>query len=1145
MGGGGKSSTSTSQVQIPASVLANYNAAFSQAQTTAQAPFQQYTGQFVSPLTPTQTAGIANTNAAANQAQPYFAQAAGQTAAAAQPITAANINQYMSPYLSDVAGSTEALLNQQNQQAMAGQLGNAITSGAFGGDRAGIAAANLAQQQELAGANIYSGIEQQGYNTALSTAQQQQQVGLQGAEQLAGLGAGAQTAALEGAQAQLGAGQVQQQTGQALDTALYQQFLQQQSYPFQVAQFLANVAEGTGSLSGSTTTTQQPGGFFSDERLKEDIETVGKTFDGQNVIRFRYKGDKRPQIGLSAQQVEKKHPDAVTLEGDYRVVDYGKALDAAADRGHFAGGGATLGDLAAILQAQQQMYAPYAGSGLYGASAAGSPRGASSYVPPATLPVAALHTASVPQSNTQTPLQNMQTLASLGKNVGEIYKDWNAPAANATAPKPAAAQVPAAPPSPPPSPAPAAPAATAPSGSLGDTYNLADSDPWASRGGRQGYSQGGLPYTQGFEGSEQIDIPGVATAGSGQELQPAQPSQQKNPSGLQNLTGLAALGGLGVGAASEMGLFDAAVPAAELIAAKRGGRIGYDDGGSPTDDNIAAPPPAELQKPSLADLSATTEAAPTPKASIWDRVGKVIGSLGDTDLAKTNNLIPLMTGIAAMGTAPTRSLGVALASGLGAGAQSYMGTQQQQANIGRTQAEAQGINIANQIAQMKAKAAQDYLNPGASAPQQTAPASTAAPSDPYGYRQQYFVNPGYLPNEQDAMQRAIKSSMVLGNAPVEAVKQQHDQRVLNQTAANQNSAQAEADRLYAVATNPADPAAQQEALARYNAVHQWTGDKYEDSAGARINSRTGAPAIGVAAQGLTPEQAVTAQQRWAAPVDTGAPARPSLAQFAHGQGATAPTVTAPPAAAPVAPGAAAAAQSKVDVSDAPNRPSFLTNPNAVLTDSQKSTSAKYAEADQSLRDEANRLPQTQQELVKTQRVLNILPNAKTGPGTEAMSAVQTALGNMTGSQFSDWLNSNPSAYAILSKQLGTNALDTTLKNLHDQGANVRLGQQESRLIIGTLSASTEMPKDAIRSLLDWQVEQAKYDMGRQNAIQPYLDGGKDARAFDNWYSQKHPLQSAVSTGAPSGTTVDQFQVGKTYVDSRGNRATYLGNGKWK
>jgi hypothetical protein len=42
-----------------------------------------------------------------------------------------------------------------------------------------------------------------------------------------------------------------------------------------------------------------------------------------------------------------------------------------------------------------------------------------------------------------------------------------------------------------------------------------------------------------------------------------------------------------------------------------------------------------------------------------------------------------------MTAAPTRNFGVALAQGLGTGAQTYMGTQQQQANIGKTQAETQ------------------------------------------------------------------------------------------------------------------------------------------------------------------------------------------------------------------------------------------------------------------------------------------------------------------------------------------------------------------------------------------------------------------------------------------------------------------------
>ena len=421
---GGKTSTSTSQVQIPPEVLARYNSVNATAQNVAQTPFQQYStnpNAFVAPLTPTQTAGVQNTNAAAGMAQPYFDAATGFALAGSQPINAQPLDTsaYMNPYLQTVLGSTEAMVNQQNQQAMAGQTGSAINQGYFGGDRSGIAAAVLQGQQQLTGGQLYSGIASDAYQQALAAAQQQQGVQLGAAqanrqaltgagEQLAGIGTGAQGAALSGAQAQLGAGQVEQQTEQAGKTALYNQFLQQQSYPFQTAQFLANIAEGTGALSGNTTTATQPGGLFSDERLKEGMEPIGTGFDGANIYRFRYKGDPTTRIGMSAQEVERKHPEAVGERAGFKTVDYGRATDDAARTGFAlaandnfddeqprqarqAGGMSGWGQyppgvnpmsLGELLQAQEQMYGPgFGGAGLYGGSSSGMPHGGSSYVP--------------------------------------------------------------------------------------------------------------------------------------------------------------------------------------------------------------------------------------------------------------------------------------------------------------------------------------------------------------------------------------------------------------------------------------------------------------------------------------------------------------------------------------------------------------------------------------------------------------------------------------------------------------------------------------------------------------------------------------------------------------------------------------------
>ena len=358
MGGGGKGgSTTTSSVQIPPEVLARYNAVNAQAQTVAQQPFQQYStdpNAFVAPLTSTQQAGITNTNAMAGAAQPYYQQATGLAQASATNVnpSALDVNQYLNPYTQDVVNATQAAMNQQQGQQLSQQQGQAINAGAFGGDRANLQRAALQGQQSLAQAQAISPLYQQNYNQALATAQQQQGVGLGAAQAnranlqnvaqgLASLGTNAQQAGLAGAQAQMGAGQAQQQTQQAGLQALYNQFQQQQAYPFQVAQFLANIAEGTGAVSGNTTTstTTGGGGFFSDKRLKENVQKVGKTNDGQPIYRFNYKGDPRTQIGLMAQDVEKSHPDAVGLAGGYKTVDYKKATQGAVRKAD--GGAAT------------------------------------------------------------------------------------------------------------------------------------------------------------------------------------------------------------------------------------------------------------------------------------------------------------------------------------------------------------------------------------------------------------------------------------------------------------------------------------------------------------------------------------------------------------------------------------------------------------------------------------------------------------------------------------------------------------------------------------------------------------------------------------------------------------------------------------
>lgn len=347
---GGKSSTSTSSVQIPPEVLARYNAVNARAETAAANPFQNYGGQFVAGLTGEQQAGINQASQSAQAAQPYYGAATGMTLSGAQDVgalTPGQINQYQNPYTQAVVAPTLQALQQQQGQQLSDQQTQAIKGGAAFGERSNLARNDLMRKQNLGTAEAIAPLYQQGYQQATQTAMGQQGVvasdmarRLQAGQQLAGLGTGAQQAGIQGAQALLAAGTVGQQTQQADLTAKYQEFLQQQGYPFQTAQFLANIAMGTGALSGSTTSTTQPAPFFSDERLKHDAKKIGETNDGLPIYSFKYNGDDRTQIGLMAQDVEKKKPEAVGLapasDGHmYKTVDYEKATRAK----KYAGGG--------------------------------------------------------------------------------------------------------------------------------------------------------------------------------------------------------------------------------------------------------------------------------------------------------------------------------------------------------------------------------------------------------------------------------------------------------------------------------------------------------------------------------------------------------------------------------------------------------------------------------------------------------------------------------------------------------------------------------------------------------------------------------------------------------------------------------------
>lgn len=447
---GGKTGTTTQSMQIPPEVMARYNAVNKRAEGVAQQPFQQYSSDpsaFVAQLNQQQQAGINNINQQANAAQPAYQAAMQGTGQAYQGFNAPNYQQgvqgYMSPFLSSAMGATAAQLQNINQQQQQAMKGSAIGQGAFGGDRANIGLSNLINQQNLATGQTLGQMAQQGYQSAAQN--YMAGLGQQGqlAAQMGALGAGAQAAGLQGAQAQLGAGTLGQQTEQAGKTALYNQFLQQQAYPFQVAQFLANIAMGTGALSGSTTTTTQPMSFFSDRRLKEDIKRIGETDEGLPIYKFKYKGDPTEQthVGFMADEVEKVHPEAVGHSHGYKTVDYDKATSegGAVQQKHaglgFADGGYAYNpydpnSIQNIIARQQAMFATPESHYVPLARQISGGLGKHSRVPEATLPISQLRTPSqapaLPDSMLKQGLgaaTDLTDIATKGRDLYKFYQD--------------------------------------------------------------------------------------------------------------------------------------------------------------------------------------------------------------------------------------------------------------------------------------------------------------------------------------------------------------------------------------------------------------------------------------------------------------------------------------------------------------------------------------------------------------------------------------------------------------------------------------------------------------------------------------------------------------------------------------------------
>ena len=186
--------------------------------------------------------------------QPYLDTATSQLLGSTAAYDPMSYQAFMNPFQDEVIAGIEQQFQKMQNQADA----QAVGSGAFGGARQGVQAAELGRQQ----AQAVGQAQAQNYQQAQQQAQQQFQSQMQRMAQASqGLGAlGAQQQALQQGDiaSAMSAGSVQQQRRQQIQDAQYRENIQQLYEPFQRLGFVSDIYQGMPSSGMATTMGTSP-----------------------------------------------------------------------------------------------------------------------------------------------------------------------------------------------------------------------------------------------------------------------------------------------------------------------------------------------------------------------------------------------------------------------------------------------------------------------------------------------------------------------------------------------------------------------------------------------------------------------------------------------------------------------------------------------------------------------------------------------------------------------------------------------------------------------------------------------------------------------------------------------------------------------
>ncbi len=333
----------TQSVTLPEYQKQQEQEVFRAAKGLAGQPFVPYTGPLVAGFSPVQLRQFQATRGLFETGM-EFDPITGIRELAQTPtpsLLSADIGAYQSPFQEQVIETTLGDIQRRADIARQQAQDVAIGSGAFGGSRSAILEAESQRPFIEQMARSSAGLRQAGFEQAQRAAQADIAREMEGRRFQAGLLSG-----LQGEQAR--------RLGMLGDIGRQQQMLQQQALQVPYQEFqralaygpqqLGLLQSGLGTTTPTTTMKQKTGAgdvlgtaaqlagmyfMFSDERLKENIEYIGKS-NGHKVYTWDW-NDKAKELGINdptkgviAQEVMEYMPEAVSKDANgYYMVNYG------------------------------------------------------------------------------------------------------------------------------------------------------------------------------------------------------------------------------------------------------------------------------------------------------------------------------------------------------------------------------------------------------------------------------------------------------------------------------------------------------------------------------------------------------------------------------------------------------------------------------------------------------------------------------------------------------------------------------------------------------------------------------------------------------------------------------------------------------